>query len=109
MDPLNPIVPLSDLTARIPPSPAVPRLSPDEQRQQARDDQHSEHEPDEENSDPLREEATTEDFSTDAFFVPEVDRTQPKPALKRPADERRAPDDDDHDEGTTPAHIDIIA
>jgi hypothetical protein len=109
MDPLNPIVPHSDLTARIPPSPAVPRLSPDQQRQQAQDDEHSEHEPDEESFDALHEEATTEDFSTDAFFIPEVDRTQPMPAVQRPVGERRAPDDDDEDEGPTATHIDIIA
>jgi len=108
MDPLNPIVPHSDLTARIPPSPAVPHVGRDQQRQQARDDEDSEHDPDEESSDGLREEATTEDFSTDAFFIPEVDRTQPKRVVPRPPDERRAPDDDD-DEGPTPAHIDIIA
>jgi hypothetical protein len=110
MDPLNPIVPHSDLTARIPPSPGVPRVSPDEQRQEARDDEHSEHESDEENLEGLLEEATTEDFSTDQFFIPEVDRSQPKQATERPAQERRTADDDeDEDEGPASTHIDIIA
>jgi hypothetical protein len=128
MDPLNPIVPHSDLTARIPPSPAVPRLSPDEQRQQARDDEHTEHEPEEENSDASLEAATSEDFSaTDAllasgafaaadglvsseeFFIPEMNRTKPKPPSTAPAQDRRSPEDEGDDEEPGPAHINIIA
>lgn len=110
MDPLNPIVPHSNLTQGIPRTPAVPRVGPDEQRQQARDDEHTEQDANQKSFDEALDDATSEDFSTpEPFFIPEVDRFKPKPVVDRPAEERRAAEDDDDDGDAGSQHIDIIA
>ena len=110
MDPLNPIIPPSGLPSGIPRAPAVPRVTPDEQRQQARDDEHAQQEPSKEGFDEALDEATTEDFSSpEEFFIPEVDRFKPGPAVERPTQERRASEDEGDEEGPGTGHIDIIA
>jgi hypothetical protein len=110
MDPLNPIVPFSNPTSGIPRTPAVPRVGPDEQRQQTRDDEHGEQEPDQESFDEALDEATSEDFSaSEEFFIPEVDRSEPKPVVETPAEDRRTHEDGDDDDDPTSPHIDIIA
>jgi hypothetical protein len=110
VDPLNPIIPPSGLSPGIPRTPAVPRVSPDEQRQQARDDEHAGQEPDHESFDEALDEATTEEFSSpEEFFIPEVNRFKPNPAVERPTEERRASEDESDDDDAGPGHIDIIA
>jgi hypothetical protein len=110
MDPINPIMPASDLTPRIPRAPAVPRVTPDQQRQEARDDEPGGQEADQRSFDESLEEATSEEFSVpDELLAPERKRGKPSPVEPPSEEQRHTREDEDDDDGPNPLHIDIIA
>ena len=117
MDPLNPIVPSQSLIGRIPTTPGVPRVGPDQQRQQARDDGQGEQDADDDAAfEDVFAEAGSEPPSglgaivdltdSDDFFIPEVSRSRQPVTEELPAEDRRSEGDDD-EPGSH--HIDISA